>query len=35
MATAKSIFNYNLAVAYAIRGEPDKSEEILKQVFIN
>ena len=33
MATAKSILNYNLAVAYAIRGELDKSGEILKQVF--
>ncbi|XP_058808341.1 CCR4-NOT transcription complex subunit 10 isoform X2 [Phymastichus coffea] len=33
IATAKSIFRYNLAVAYAIRGELDKSGEILKQVW--
>ena len=35
MAAAKSILNYNLAVAYAIHGELDKSGEILKQVFTN
>ncbi|XP_011494326.1 PREDICTED: CCR4-NOT transcription complex subunit 10-B [Ceratosolen solmsi marchali] len=33
IATAKSILRYNLAVAYAIRGELDKSGEILKQVW--
>ncbi|KAJ8679261.1 hypothetical protein QAD02_015048 [Eretmocerus hayati] len=31
--TAKSILRYDLAVAYAIRGELDKSGEILKQVW--
>lgn len=34
IATAKSIFKYNLAVAYAYRGELDKSGEILKQVML-
>lgn len=33
VATAKSILKYNLAVAYAYRGELDKSGEILKQVL--
>ncbi|KAK0173219.1 hypothetical protein PV328_006450 [Microctonus aethiopoides] len=33
--TAKGILRYNLAVAYAIRGELDKSGETLKQVWLS
>ncbi|XP_043279796.1 CCR4-NOT transcription complex subunit 10 isoform X2 [Venturia canescens] len=35
LQTAKSIIKYNLAVAYAIRGELNKSGEILKQVWLS
>ncbi|XP_015190181.1 PREDICTED: CCR4-NOT transcription complex subunit 10 [Polistes dominula] len=35
VATGVAIFRYNLAVAYAIRGELDKSGETLKQVWLS
>lgn len=35
VATGIAIFRYNLAVAYAIRGELDKSGETLKQVWLS
>lgn len=33
LLTGKAVLQYNLAVAYAIRGELDKSGETLKQVI--
>ncbi|XP_012284437.1 CCR4-NOT transcription complex subunit 10 isoform X2 [Orussus abietinus] len=33
--TGKAILRYNLAVAYAVRGELDKSSETLKQVWMS
>ncbi|XP_063976215.1 CCR4-NOT transcription complex subunit 10 [Diachasmimorpha longicaudata] len=35
LVTAKAILRYNLAVAYATRGELDKSSETLKQVWVS
>ncbi|XP_048509069.1 CCR4-NOT transcription complex subunit 10 isoform X2 [Athalia rosae] len=35
LPTGKAVLQYNLAVAYAIRGELDKSGETLKQVWIS
>ncbi|XP_025073505.1 CCR4-NOT transcription complex subunit 10 isoform X2 [Pogonomyrmex barbatus] len=35
VSTGTAVLRYNLAVAYAIRGELDKSGEILKQIWIS
>ncbi|XP_015110061.1 CCR4-NOT transcription complex subunit 10 [Diachasma alloeum] len=35
LVTAKAILRYNLAVAYATRGELDKSSETLKEVWVS
>ncbi|XP_012525698.3 CCR4-NOT transcription complex subunit 10 [Monomorium pharaonis] len=35
LSTGIAVIHYNLAVAYAIRGELDKSGEILKQIWIS
>ncbi|KAF7994310.1 hypothetical protein HCN44_003400 [Aphidius gifuensis] len=35
LRTANAVMRYNLAVAYAIRGELDKSGETLKQVYMS
>lgn len=35
LRTANAVLRYNLAVAYAIRGELDKSGETLKQVYMS